>query len=90
MARQTEHEHSIVSNTTGTAPSGARKPRLNDRSSETEVAPALQSDRFIAKARELGLDEREETFDAALKKVARRKLQGKDAANRSKKTARPT
>ena len=30
-----------------------------------------QSDRFIAKARELGLDEREETFDAALTKVAR-------------------
>ena len=32
-----------------------------------------QSERFIAKARELGLDEREETFDAALAKVARHK-----------------
>ena len=32
-----------------------------------------QSDRFIAKARELGLDEREEAFDAALTKVARHK-----------------
>lgn len=32
-----------------------------------------QSERFIAKARELGLDEREETFDAALTKVARHK-----------------
>ena len=32
-----------------------------------------QSERFIAKARELGLNEREETFDAALTKVARHK-----------------
>ena len=30
-----------------------------------------QSERFIAKARKLGLDEREEAFDAALTKVAR-------------------
>ena len=30
-----------------------------------------QSERSIAKARELGLDEQEETFDAALTKVAR-------------------
>lgn len=35
-----------------------------------------QSDRFIAKARELGLDEREEAFDTALKKMARHKPLG--------------
>ena len=43
--------------------------------SSLEVADGAvtQSERFVAKARELGLDEREEAFDAALAKVARHK-----------------
>ena len=50
---------------------------INGRSKKIASAPHVdgrsQSERFIAKARELGLDEREETFDVALTKVARRK-----------------
>ena len=43
-----------------------------DKKTEPSASNAQsQSERFIAKARELGLDEREETFDAALAKVAR-------------------
>ena len=36
--------------------------------------PVSQSERFISSAQEMGLDEREEVFDAALTKVARHKL----------------
>ena len=38
---------------------------------EKQDGTISQSERFIAKARELGLDEREEAFDAALAKVAK-------------------
>ena len=47
--------------------------RDGDKIASRQADPRTQSERFIAKARELGLDEREETFDAALTKVARRK-----------------
>ncbi len=51
-----------------------RSTAIPKRAEEVEDAAAkIQSERFIAKARELGLDEREETFDAALTKVARHK-----------------
>ena len=43
---------------------------------EQHEAAGTQSERFIAKARELGLDERIDTFDAALTKVARHKPLG--------------
>ena len=45
----------------------------SERDAARQPERQTQSERFIAKARELGLDEREETFDAALTKVARRK-----------------
>ena len=45
-----------------------------DDATESQAEPGSQSERFIAKARELGLDEREETFDAALTKVAKAKV----------------
>ncbi len=53
------------------------KLKASASAEEAETANGGQSDRFIAKARELGLDEREETFDAALKKVARHKASDK-------------
>ena len=40
---------------------------------ETEANARSQSEKFVHAAREMGLDEREEAFDAALTKVARHK-----------------
>ena len=49
--------------------------------------PYTQSERFIAKARELGLDEREEEFDAALAKVAKSRFRT-DAQDQTKEVER--
>ena len=46
-------------------------PKRNPPKPSVTEAGENQSERFIAKARELGLDEREEVFDAALTSVAR-------------------
>ena len=53
-----------------TQPTGMTKPVARG-----ERDPGTQCKRFIARARELVLDEREETFDAALTKVARHRTE---------------
>ena len=54
----------------------------------SDCSALSQSERFIAKARELGLDEREEVFDAALKKVARHKQAEASIASETKPAAK--
>ena len=55
-----------------------------------EADAAAQSARFIEAARELGCDESPDAFEAAVKKVARRRpLEGKPSTVENSKPERP-